>query len=175
MIGLGRSVRVRSVNTNRKTIVQDSVGGVKVYEMDDTNAVIAITDPHGGRETYERCPNTAKVLKETNALGAVVEKAYDARGNLVRLTGPDGATTEIDYHDRMNLPTEARDALGRRWRWIYDGLGHLTARQNAAHETTMYEWSNAGLLTGVKTPGERVTGLSRNQPEQLRSRSFRMV
>ena len=80
---------------NRKTIVRDSVGAVTVYEMDEVNAVVAITDAHGGRASYERCPNTGKVLRETNALGEAVEKAYDARGNLVRLTGPDGAATSV--------------------------------------------------------------------------------
>ncbi|MEZ4327349.1 MAG: DUF6531 domain-containing protein, partial [Polyangiales bacterium] len=152
---------------NRKTIVQNSTGAVTVYEMDETNAVIAITDAHGGRESYERCPSTGKVLKETNALGEVVEKTYDARGNLVRLTGPDGATTEIEYHERMNLPTEARDALGRRWRWVYDWVGHLTARQNAAQETTMYEWSDSGLLESMQMPGERVTRLAYDERKNV--------
>ena len=80
---------------NRKTIVRDSVGAVTVYEMDEVNAVVAITDAHGGRASYERCPNTGKVLRVTNALGEAVEKAYDARVNLVRVSGADGAATRF--------------------------------------------------------------------------------
>jgi YD repeat-containing protein len=152
---------------NRKTIVRDSVGAVTVYELDEVNAVVAITDAHGGRASYERCRNTGKVLRETNALGEAVEKAYDARGNLVRVAGADGAATEIEYHERLNVPTAARDALGRLWRWVYDEWGHLLARQNPAQETTMYTWSDAGLLESVQSPGERVTRLAYDERKNV--------
>ena len=59
---------------NRKTIVRDSVGAVTVYEVDEVNAVVAITDAHGGRASYERAANLlgAEPVRRSLSTGAEI-------------------------------------------------------------------------------------------------------
>ncbi|MBX3271056.1 MAG: RHS domain-containing protein [Sandaracinaceae bacterium] len=150
---------------NRRTIVEDSVGGRTVYEMDALGHVIAVTDPAGATARYAHDGDSGQVTLEVDPLGAQTRRAYDEHGNLTRLEGPDGAVVEIGW-DAHASPVRVRDPLGHEHHYAYDEDGQLVAhwRPDGAH--THYEWRD-GLLRRVTDGAGSVTALEYDAHKQL--------
>ncbi|MEM9557620.1 MAG: Ig-like domain-containing protein [Acidobacteriota bacterium] len=94
--------------------------------------------------------------------------AYDVRGNIVRTTAPEGASTRATYdaYDRPVLITEPnsleveytytdgaddavvafRDAHGNATTWAYDGLGRLISQTDPLGQLESYVYTAAGDL-----------------------------
>ena len=111
---------------NRKTFVEDSLGHTTVYEMNDANAVIKITDPRAASTRYEYDEHLRKVA-EIDALGARTTFAYDARGNEISRTLPNGATLTTRYNED-NLPVVVDAPYGQSAAFTYDRYGRLLSR-----------------------------------------------
>jgi RHS repeat-associated protein len=150
---------------NRKTVVEDSLGAVTVYQMDDLGMVVKVVDPHGAVTEYAYDENCGELAKEVDALGHERLTTYDRQGNVVEVREPNGATVRFEY-DARGLPMRATDALGGTWTWAYDREGHLTEKVTPAGERTVSGWKK-GLLVSTDASSARPTLLEYDTQKNL--------
>lgn len=129
------------------TYVTNSLGHTKRYHMNQMGLVVKEIDQLGGETQYEYDPTTFQRTKETDPLGNVVATTYDARGNVVQISKPDGAAISVRYDGAGHLAA-AVDALGGMWRWQWDSNRNLSARETPSGERTSFVWHN-GLLVRI--------------------------
>jgi RHS repeat-associated protein len=133
---------------NRKTLVEDSHGRPEVYQMDAVGMVVAEMDGQGRWTKYEYDPESGQEAAVIDPLGRAVRRRFDARGNCVAVAAPGAPEVAIGYSE-LDLPVEAKDTLGRAWRWRYDGSGALLSEQNALGEERRHGYKK-GLLAWVR-------------------------
>ncbi|AKF86432.1 hypothetical protein MFUL124B02_26800 [Myxococcus fulvus 124B02] len=150
---------------NRRTIVEDSLGAVSVYELDALGMVVKVVDPHGAVTRHEYDEDCGLLARETDALGHSLAMAYDKRGNIVSVTPPDGATVQIKY-DPRNLPVQATNVVGSTWEWSYDLEGHLTELVTPTGEWERWGW-RGGVLVWADAPGEGRTTLEHDAQKNV--------
>jgi YD repeat-containing protein len=121
----------------QRTLVENSLGFVTLYQLNDLGQVVSIVDANGGETKYEYEHITCQKTKETDPLGAETISVYDARGNLIKTLAPDGAELALEYN-ASNQITRAVDAIGGQWRWGYDQKGRLIGRANPLGESTQF-------------------------------------
>ena len=125
------------------TCVTNSLGRTTTYKMNPVGCVVKVIDPLGGETAYAYDERTLWKVKETDALGGETQWAHDARGNVTKVTGPDGAVIAIDY-DAHNQPVRAVDALGGEWSWGYDDRGRLIGRMDSLGRRVQFHWRADG-------------------------------
>jgi YD repeat-containing protein len=113
------------------TARQDALGRVQQFMRDDgSRAVVGLKLPDGStvQATYNAF---RKPLQVTDRLGRIVEKTYDARGNILTSTVAKGssaeATSRLGYSSRGQV-TQLTDANGNTTEYIYDATGRLVAQ-----------------------------------------------
>ncbi len=115
--------------------------------------------------------------------------AFDARGNLTRLTAPDGNFVDLFYDDRNRL-TEARDAAGKREIYTYDSNGNRqsvnayvgvantgnrrrvqSATVDLLDRVTQIQGSTVDKLTtfGYDAAGRQITAIDPNSAQTTRT------
>lgn len=139
-----------------RTLVENSLGFITLYQLNEVGQVVAITDALGGVTKYEYEHPTGQKTKETDPLGAEVVNAYDARGNLIRAVDPAGAEVEVEYGS-LNDVVRVLDAAGGVWQWGYDAGGRLLGRVNPLGERTQFEWEGPRLAAVTDSAGQRMT------------------
>lgn len=82
----------------------------------------------------------------------------DARGNLVRQTGPDGGVFEWRY-DGLDRPAGVTAPDGGKWEWAYDAAGRLSAERDPTGASTLFRYDVRGRLSGVTYAAGRTTRL----------------
>jgi RHS repeat-associated protein len=142
---------------NRRTLVENSLGRVTLYQMDEANQVVSIVDALGGETKYAYDEKTGQKIAETDTGGGETSYTYDARGNCTRLVAPDGGMIEVEFDDR-NLPVFARDAVKGEWSWGHDHRGHLIGRIDPLGRRTQFQW-DGGRLVGLTDPAGQHTHL----------------
>ena len=60
-------------------------------------------DVDGQRSDSER-DDYGCITVERDPLGRETCYLYDTKGNVIAITAPDGSSTQIDYHETLNLP-----------------------------------------------------------------------
>jgi RHS repeat-associated protein len=138
---------------NRKTLVENSLGAVTLYQMDESGQVVSVTDPLGRVTAYEYSADSGQKTKEVDPAGAETLYEYDRAGNLTKIVAPDGATIVIDYSP-MNMPVRAVDALGKEWHWGYDRQGRLVGRSDALDRRTQFHWDGPNLIAVTDPSGQ---------------------
>jgi len=158
--------------TNTTSFVTDSFGAI-------TRQVDAF-----GQETLIERDDNGLPTKITRPNGAVLEMAYDPRGNLLTSTDPVNATTTFTYdpvfnqvtsitdpksnptiinYDANGNPEEIIDALSNRTEMTYDSGGLLTSVTSAVGEpeenTTTFTYDAKGNLLTTTDPLNNVTTL----------------
>lgn len=133
----------------RRTFVEDSLGNTTIYAMNPANAVVEVTDPHGGARKLAYDEHLWKTA-ETDALGQVTRVAYDTRGNETLREWPDGSRATASY-DADDQPLAMTDALGVKWQWEYDPRKRLLCRRNDAGEITRLEYDGRALRRVTRT------------------------
>lgn len=149
----------------RKTVVENSLGAVTVYQMDELGMVVKVIDPHGAVSEYAYDENCGDLAKEVDALGHERLTNYDEKGNVVAVQGPDGAIIRFEY-DARGLPVRATDTLGGTWTWTYDLEAHLTQRLTPTGERTAFGWKK-GLLVSMEAPGGQRTQWEHDQQKNV--------
>ena len=149
----------------QRTLVENSLGHVTLYQMNDLGQVVSIMDANGGETKYEYAHPTAQKTKEIDPTGAETTSVYDARGNLIKTVAPDGAEITLEYNESNQL-TQAIDAIGGQWRWGYDQQARLIGRANPLDERTQFHWEGA-QLTAVTDPLGQHTRLGYDAAQNL--------
>ncbi|MEV6711540.1 RHS repeat-associated core domain-containing protein [Lentzea sp. NPDC051208] len=142
---------------NGRTTVTDSLGRTTVYDVNEAFQVVRETNAAGVVEsTWDRYD---RLLTRTDPLGNTTRYDYDTDGNLVRVTGPDGAQTSAEYL-APGLPSRYVLPDGAQWNYEYDEEGRLTAEVDPAGARTTF--SHDGYVTTVVDPLRRHTSTEYN-------------
>lgn len=156
--------------------IKDALGHVtKITSYDADGRPLSMADPNGlvTTLTYDK---RGRLL--TRAMGAEkTSYAYDAAGNLTKVTSPDGSSLTYSYDPAHRL-TGIADKLGNHIAYTLDAAGNLTKTEvfdpgnalartrsgvynalnllaqnlGAQGQTTAYAYDDNGNLTGVTDP-----------------------
>ena len=122
------------------TVVTDELGRTEVYGFDENRELIYRIDADGQRSDSER-DSYGRITVERDPLGRETRYLYDTEGNVIAITAPDGSSTQIDYHETLNLPVAVNDPAGRITAYDYDGRGNLISITDPAGYTTRYGYN----------------------------------
>ncbi len=140
---------------NMKTMVESSVGGVTVYELDDLNQVVAVTDPLGRTTRYEHDLSSGALVSLTTPSGAVARWEYDERGLMVRRTAPDGAVTRVQWDEQLRMPTVVEHPGGAVEGFVYDYVGNLVEVREPDGGIRRFAYENGLLVSTEGSEGDR--------------------
>ena len=163
----GGSARYTYNARDLQTAVTNARGQARQFEYDAVGRITNLTDPDGTVSyTYDHNDNVLtvtdasstisreydaldRVVKYTDSQGNTLQYAYDAVGNLVMLTYPDGKPVLYEY-DVADQLTKVTDWVGRETRYVYDANGRLgeVVRSNGTKMT--YTYDVAGQLVQQK-------------------------
>ena len=135
----------------RVTRVTDSLGHIRVFELDEQLQVIAETDPLGAvtRSTWD---TRGLLLSRTDPLGRTSRYTYDDRGDMLGLGYPDGTWTTVE-RDADGRPLVVTEPDGGVWRYTYRADGVLASVVNPLGETRdLASTAPAGLSTSGGLP-----------------------
>ena len=122
------------------TVVTDALGRTEVYGFDENQELVYRIDADGQRSDSER-DDYGRITVERDPLGRETRYLYDTEGNVIAITAPDGSSTQIDYHETLNLPVAVNDPAGRITAYTYDGRGNLVSITDPAGYTTSYGYN----------------------------------
>jgi RHS repeat-associated protein len=143
----------------------DELGVRTRYEYDGQGNLTKRTEALGTaeeRETEYEIDGQGRVVKETRKGGpvtlpggqtivtpdAVWGYEYDARGNRIAATDPEGRVTRTT-HNRLGRILSQTDAAGNIWRQTWDAKGQRLSVETPLGAETHYTWDAAGNLAGV--------------------------
>lgn len=144
------------------TEATDALGNATRYDLDALGRVVRTTYADGAVESV-RYGLGGRLEGATDAVGLATSYAYtragrlasideggrvtsigyDALGNAVSATGPDGSTVRFAYDAAGNL-VEETDALGNATAYAYDAAGRVTAEADALGQTVTVAYDAAG-------------------------------
>lgn len=148
------------------------------YLWDIAAGEVTVVYEDGSQEVWKHDKDTARQIKQVTASGAVTEKVYGERGELLEEMGPSGQVTRYTYNQdllctstllpdgQMTRSRYSRGRLMERWhyssdmlakrheRWEYDNDGNVIAYTNPAGAECRYQWSEGGALTAVYHPDD---------------------
>ena len=156
---LGHATTFGYDDLNRRTSVTDALSGVSSVTYDLVGNVVSATDPLGRITVTEYdALNRRTVVHLPDPDGAIGPRApptlrfdYDAVGNLVATTDPNGNVTRFDY-DSLNRPTSVTDALLKVTSSVYDAVGNLVSVTDALGRTTQYTYDRLNRRISTRQP-----------------------
>ncbi|MCW7755490.1 hypothetical protein OOT00_16060, partial [Desulfobotulus sp. H1] len=118
----------------------------------DRKGRIKKTAVNGDEE--KRYVRDGRVTTEITADGARTKKEYDVRGNLIRVTHPDGGEESFVYDPVLQKKTLHINEAGTRTRLVYDAKGRLVRQIEAEgleeERRKDFSYDDEGNLIGVK-------------------------
>ncbi len=150
-----------------RTLVENSLGFITLYQLNEAGQVVSITDACGGVTTYEYEHASGQKTKEIDPTGAETLRTYDDRGNVTKIIDPAGAEVSIEYTPLDQL-TRAVDPIGGSWQWAYDPSGRLIGRRNPLGERTQFQWDGPHLARVIDPAGQQ-TDLTYDQAGNLQA------
>lgn len=161
--------------------ITNAVGHVTTYSTyDDAGRPTSIVDPNGVTTTLSYSPRGW--LTSRSVAGETTSYAYDAAGQLTRVTSPSGSQVNYQYDPAHRL-TQVSDTLGNKVTYTLDGMGNrikqdtydsggvltqtrsstfdalsqLAQTMGAASQTTAFTYDAAGRRTTTTDPLMRKT------------------
>ncbi|PKW10641.1 RHS repeat-associated core domain-containing protein [Streptomyces sp. 1222.5] len=180
---LGRVVEFKTPTTTRRWSYQAN-GDLSTYyngnnksssyKYDTSHHLSTSTDPLGKTTSYTYTAGGQQETR-TNPLGKVTRYGYDSAGNQTSVTQPDGSrlTRAFDTSGRVTSVVDERgnepDADPSKFQtaYRYDDAGRVTAKINAAGNTTKYEYDAAGNLATVTDAATKATNFTYNAANLL--------
>jgi len=156
---LGRVSTFTYDGLNRVLTNTDALLNLTTFDYGNTPNPISRIDPLGVKTlfTYD---GLDRLVKRTDNYVAgpsgpdtnvITKVKYDAIGNILEVTDPNGNTTAYEY-DEMNRPTSETDALGNTSSWTYDPLGSILTETDPRGFTTDYEYDGLNRLVQTTDP-----------------------
>jgi RHS repeat-associated protein len=118
--------------------------------------------------TYQRDPTSHLVTSTTDALGRQTDYAYDALGNVTRITRhtstttsgvPGALVTRIDYDPAYSQPVRLTDPRGHVTQFRYDERGNLTTVIDPLGQPTVLTYDPLGQLVTISDAVGQTTRL----------------
>ncbi|MDB6172921.1 MAG: hypothetical protein JWL59_2232, partial [Chthoniobacteraceae bacterium] len=100
-------------------------------------------------------PTLVTWLGDANTAASTVALAYDAQGNLLRLTDPLNKVREILSRTSLNSVKSYKDANGKTWQLRYDSHNRVNASVDPDNRLTQFEFDEFNNLTSVTAPSNR--------------------
>jgi RHS repeat-associated protein len=163
---LVRGYGYHSVITNLLVSVTNAVGDVTRYTHDtNTMKVTSITFPTGlirtneyssgfltrqtdlGFKTNSFTYSLGNVAGQTDELGLLTTRNYDALNRLTQLNFPNG-TTISNFYDKLDL-VGVKDRLGLWTRYTYNSVRQLIGETNANGAVTTYAYCSCGSPSSI--------------------------
>lgn len=139
---------------HRRTRVTDSLGATTTYHLDTRGVVEKVVDPLGYARQHLRGPTAEQLV---DPFGAVLQRTYDERGQLIARTDWLGREFVFTYDDR-GLETSVTSPDGAVMRRTYDDLGRLAAVTDPLGGLWRLDRDERGTITAQVDPeGRRVT------------------
>ncbi len=170
---------------DRLVKVVDPRGGVTTYKYDGMNRATEEVDPIGNKTvyTYDLANRTVDIAHhdiETDGTTVKIRtwrRTSDARGRLIEMREPDGATTRFEYDDRNLLTaTVQRDGTRKEYTYgllnelltdtldpsglnlvtqrSYDPVGRLISQTDPSGQSTTYTYDGIGRVVSTLRPGD---------------------
>ena len=163
----------------------DPLGDVTAYAYDANQNISAITNPNGditlmdydgSGNLLDRTSPSPYNYEETwtyNALnepltyrdrrGLTTKYAYGSRGNLLKVTAPDGTSVSSTYDATTGARLSTTTASGHTTSYSYDSAGNLIKVTSPLGEITAYSYDGAGRQTSQVAPRGNVSGATASQ------------
>ncbi|MEZ4864465.1 MAG: RHS repeat-associated core domain-containing protein [Caldilineaceae bacterium] len=128
-----------------QTVLLDRNGNKTQYAYDSSNRLISITDPTNQVTTFTY--NGAHLQKVTDPMGRTTTFDHDDKGNLIKVTFPDGSSKQFGYdiHHLMTTETDERNKTTTRH---YDDYGRLVSADLPEGVTRSTQYAQkVGLVT----------------------------
>ncbi len=119
--------------------------------FDGYGSLWATTLEIGARYSVDR-DGYGRIIAVYGPTGVLERAEYDARHNLVRVTGARGQVTAYEYDD-FGRPTVRHDPGGRTTRIEYDAAGQRVAITHPDGTRVAFEHDGLGKVTRVQKPG----------------------
>jgi RHS repeat-associated protein len=184
---------------NRPVKVTDERGVVTLYAYDDSGNLLLKTEGVGTdaerttRFTYDSVGNVIRVTGggDANTPEAEAVMDYDASGNLIAITEPEGARTLFSHdamgnvltrtdprgkvsvfaYDAAGRMTSAVDPMGHRTEIVYDAVGNTIQVIDPEGKTRNYEYDGRNRLVKEVDTGGNVTLFHYNSDGKLTRRT----
>lgn len=131
------------------TEVIDQDGRLSLYHFDTKRRWTGYTDPLG-RFTEYGLDRYGNLRANIGPADRITEIKYDERSHPVKLTDAMGATTEVVWHQTLDLPIAVIDPIGGSTRYVYDERGNRIAETAPGGAVTSYEYDSRGLVIGIE-------------------------
>jgi RHS repeat-associated protein len=151
---------------------ENTVGGFQLYDYDLAGRLIRSTDAQGGTQLFSWCScgqlvsakdqlgNTIRFtpggpqnrpVDFTDARGFKTSYSYDAKGNLLRTTYPDG-TIESATYNAAGLVASQTNRRGQAIAFSYNSAGQVTQETFPDNSTVTYAYDARGRMTSAVSP-----------------------
>jgi YD repeat-containing protein len=165
-------VRRRKTLERRPAVVDSLSGQTQRPELrwsyDGVGNVISVTDERGNltRTTYDAAQRVVEVRAPAVVFGSsglatgqpTTRTRYDANGNVLEVTDPNGFVT-INTYDALNRLCTTTNGAGLTVRYDYDAVGNRTSVTDGNIHTTNLAYDGLNRLTTTTDAAGRVTTL----------------
>ncbi len=140
----------------------DGRGYTWATDYDQRSDAVSQTDPGGNtstigwREINSPLQYTLLMINQTTFRGFITTLAYDAKGNLIKLTNAKGDITQ-QFYDSLGFLNRTRDARGYDTWYEYNSSRYLTKITSTLNLATQFASDVVGRQTAVTTPLGSVT------------------
>ena len=128
--------------------IHDALGNATSYRLNGRGLPVEIIDALGQKYTMEY-DAAGNLIKETLPDGSSTQYAYNRGGRLIRMEDADGLVTEYEYDVLGNVTKETNNA-GLSYTYTYNAVGLPLTATDALGQTTRYTYDNAGNLISVQ-------------------------
>jgi len=144
---LNRTTRYGYDNLDRLISIKDSLDKQTTFAYDAAGNRTQTIDALGRetQQTYDALNRLIMVEQKAVSPTAITAFRYDAVGNVLRVTDPEGSSTVYDY-DRLSQTTAITQPLGQQVRYAYDNRGRLVKKITARGHKLTYEYAVWGGL-----------------------------
>jgi RHS repeat-associated protein len=153
-------------------IVGDPNGHPTTLAFDTMDHTSVWTDANNQTTIISRDMMTGWPVAVTDPLNRTTHYIYDTRGNVVKVTRPDGTFMTTAYDPTFSQPTQVTDYLGQTTTFTLDGHGNVTRRTDPDLNHEDFTYNAAGqVLTDTDRNGH-ITGYSYNPLGRLTTMTF---
>jgi YD repeat-containing protein len=168
----GQKVVFERDNQNRIISVTDPLGAKVTYKYDAKGDLVGVIDRDGNKTKYEYNSTQSHYLdKIIDPLGReAVKTEYDAQGRLKKTTNVSGNGVEFVYDPEHSIQV-VKDALGNATTYEYDARGSVVRVVDPMGTTTRLEYDDDNNLIKLIDPNNLVTVYTYDNQHNVLSRS----